>query len=168
MRYALISALLFVGTVFAANWAITRYGLVPVGFGLEAPAGVYFAGLALFLRDLISRFGGRWLVVAAIVVGAACSWLVADGRIALASGVAFLVSEMCDWAAYEPLAKRTFLGAVVASNTVGAIVDSLVFLSIAGFVVSSATVGGLIVGKLWITALAVPLLIVTRRRWVPA
>ena len=33
MRYALISALLFVGTVFAANWAITEYGLVPVGFG---------------------------------------------------------------------------------------------------------------------------------------
>ena len=93
MKLAYLSALLFVGTVFAANWAITEYGFVPVGFNLEAPAGVYFAGLALLLRDLISRFGGRWLVLVAIVVGAACSWLVADGRVALASGVAFLVSS---------------------------------------------------------------------------
>ena len=35
----------YIGTIFAANWAIQRFGLVPVGFGLTAPAGVYFAAL---------------------------------------------------------------------------------------------------------------------------
>jgi len=43
----------YILTIFAANWAITQFGLVPVGFGLLAPAGVYFAGLAFTLRDLV-------------------------------------------------------------------------------------------------------------------
>ena len=162
-RYALLSAVLFVGTVFAANWAITEYGLVSVGFGLEAPAGVYFAGLAFLLRDTTHRLGGRILVIAAILVGAACSWLVADGRIALASGIAFLVSELCDLAVYTPLAEREFLAAVVASNIVGAVVDSILFLWIAFG--SVAFIEGQIVGKLWITALALPFLFLTRRQW---
>ena len=37
----------YVATIFGANWALSTFGLVPVGFGLLAPAGVYFAGLAL-------------------------------------------------------------------------------------------------------------------------
>ena len=50
---------LFAGTVVAANWAVNRYGIVPVGFGLMAPAGVYFAGLAFGLRDAVHETGGR-------------------------------------------------------------------------------------------------------------
>ena len=42
----------YIATIFAANWAIVTLGPVPVGFGLVAPAGVYFAGLAFTLRDL--------------------------------------------------------------------------------------------------------------------
>lgn len=162
MRLAILSALLFVGTVFAANWAITKYGFVPVGFGLEAPAGVYFAGLAFCLRDTTQRLGGRRLVVSAIVIGAAASYLVADGRIALASGVAFLVSELADFAVYTPLADRTFIGGFVTSNIVGAVVDSALFLWIAFG--SLAFIEGQIVGKLWVTAAALPFLLIARKK----
>ena len=164
MRIAILSAALFVATVFAANWAITKYGFVPVGFGLEAPAGVFFAGLAFCLRDTTQRLGERRLVVGAILVGAAASYLVADGRIAVASGVAFLASEFADFAVYTPLAEKTFLGGFVASNIVGAVVDSILFLWVAFGWPTSSAVLGLVVGKLWVTAACVPFLLLLRRR----
>lgn len=160
MRFAILSALAFVGTVFGANWALAKYGFVPVGFGLEAPAGVYFAGLAFLLRDTTQRLGGRALVVAAILAGAACSYLV-EPVFALASGVAFLVSELADFAVYTPIAQRKFIAGVVASNFVGAVVDSVLFLWIAFG--SLAFIQGQIIGKMWVTVLAIPFLLVTRR-----
>lgn len=161
MRAGLVAALGFVGTVFAANWAIQRWGLVPVGFGLMAPAGVYFVGLAFTLRDIVHRALGRWAVVGCILVGAALSYLIAPS-FALASGVAFLASEMADLSVYEPLRARGWLPAVVASNIVGTVVDSVLFLWIAFG--SLAFLEGQIVGKLWMTALAVGVLALARRR----
>jgi len=147
-----IALLGFVATIFAANWAIVTFGLVPVGFGLLAPAGVYFAGLALTLRDLAQDRLGRWPIVGAIVAGAIVSWWVAP-RFALASGAAFLVSELADFAVYTPLRRRSLLPAVIASNVVGLIVDSALFLFLAFG--SLAFLPGQIVGKLWATLAAV-------------
>jgi uncharacterized PurR-regulated membrane protein YhhQ (DUF165 family) len=146
----------YVGTIVAANWAIQRYGLVPVGLGLLAPAGVYFAGLGFTLRDLGQDLAGRWAVAAAIVVGAAASWLVATPQLALASAAAFGLSEMADFAVYTPLRKRGWLTAVVASNIVGLVVDSLLFLRLAFG--SLDFLAGQVVGKAWMTTLAVALL----------
>jgi uncharacterized PurR-regulated membrane protein YhhQ (DUF165 family) len=160
MRLAILSALAFVGTVFAANWALQTYGFVPVGFGLEAPAGVYFVGLAFLLRDTTQRFGGRHLVVVAILVGAACSYFVSP-TFAFASGAAFLISELADFAVYTPLARRSFVGGVVASNVVGTVVDSALFLWLAFG--SLAFIEGQIVGKMWVTAAALPFLLFARK-----
>lgn len=60
----------YILTIFAANLAITTIGIVPVGFGLLAPAGVYFAGLAFSLRDALQETLGRRWTVGAIVAGA--------------------------------------------------------------------------------------------------
>ena len=154
-------AALYVGTVFAANWAIQRFGAVPVGFGLAAPAGVYFAGLAFTLRDLTHEALGRRAVLAAIAAGAACSALVSP-RFALASGTAFLLSELADYAVYAPLRRRHWLGAVALSNAVGLVLDSVLFLGLAFG--SLAFLPGQVVGKAWMTALAVALLWLWRRR----
>src|SRR5436190_21754949 len=95
----------YVSVIVAANWAIATFGPVPVGFGLLAPAGVYFAGLAFTLRDLTQeRLGRRWTIVA-IAVGAVLSALVSP-QFALASGAAFLLSELADFAVYTPLRER--------------------------------------------------------------
>jgi uncharacterized PurR-regulated membrane protein YhhQ (DUF165 family) len=125
-----------------------------------APAGVYFAGLAFSLRDALQETLGRRWVIAAILIGA----LVSAGlsaQLALASGLAFLVSELADFMVYTPLRQRTWLGAVVASNTVGTIVDSALFLWLAFG--SLEFLAGQIVGKLWMTALAVGLILAWRR-----
>jgi hypothetical protein len=45
-RQGVVCALCYVATIVGANWALATFGVVPVGFGLYAPAGVYFAGLA--------------------------------------------------------------------------------------------------------------------------
>jgi uncharacterized PurR-regulated membrane protein YhhQ (DUF165 family) len=63
---------------------------------------------------------------------------------------------------YAPLRQRTWLGAVVASNTVGVVADSALFLWLAFG--SLAFLPGQIVGKLWTTALAVACILVWQRR----
>jgi uncharacterized PurR-regulated membrane protein YhhQ (DUF165 family) len=91
----------YVATIAAANWAISRFGAIPVGFGLVAPAGVYFAGLAFTLRDLGQDLAGRVAVVLAILAGSALSWLLADSlQLATASAVAFALSELVDFGIY--------------------------------------------------------------------
>lgn len=145
-------ATLYALTIFAANWAISTFGLVPVGFGLMAPAGVYFAGLAFTLRDGLQETGGRRWVLAAILAGAALSAAL-SGPLAFASGLAFLFSELADFAVYTPLRRRNWIGAVIASNTAGIVVDSALFLWLAFG--SLAFLPGQIVGKTWMTALAV-------------
>lgn len=147
----------FLATILAANYVTTEYGMVPVGFGLVATAGTYFAGLAFVLRDSVQDFGGKRLVFALIVAGALLSYLVSAPFIALASGVAFLVSEVCDLLIYTPLRKRGYLRAAVASNVVGALVDTVLFLWIAGFPIWTALPGQM-VGKLLVT-LAVVLVV---------
>jgi len=153
--------LAFILTVVAANAAITYLGLVPVAPGLMAPAGVYFAGLAFSLRDWIQERHGRTWVIAAILLGAAISALMSP-RFAFASGAAFLFSEFSDFAVYTPIRSRSWLGAVAASNIVGLVVDSALFLWLAFG--SLAFLPGQIVGKLWVTTLTVVVLLAWRTR----
>lgn len=154
----------YIATIFAANWAIATFGLVPVGFRLLAPAGVYFAGLAFTLRDLTQDALGRWWTIAAILAGAALSALVSP-QFALASGLAFLFSETADFFVYTPLQERHWLRAVAASNVAGLIVDSALFLWLAFG--SLDFLPGQILGKVWMTAAAVAVLWLWRRRALP-
>jgi len=152
----LLLATAYLGTIVAANWAISRYGAVPVWPGLLALAGVYFAGLAFTLRDLLHEAAGRPAVLAAIVAGAGLSFAVAGPHLAVASAAAFGLSELADLTVYEPLHRRRWLLAVAASNVVGLVVDSLLFLWLAFG--SLTFLPGQIVGKTWMTVLAVVLL----------
>lgn len=151
----------YIATIFAANWAIQTFGAVPVGFGLLAPAGVFFAGLAFTLRDLTQDTLGKRAVLAAILVGAALSALVSP-QFALASGAAFLLSESLDLAVYTPLRQHRWLTAVVASNVVGLVADSVLFLALAFG--SLDFLAGQAVGKAQMTAMAVAALWLWRLR----
>lgn len=159
----------FIATIFVANWLVTNVGLIDIGFGLIAPAGVLVVGVAFTLRDIVHRTLGAGAVIAAIIVGATLSVIVSPA-FALASGVAFLFSELSDLAVYTPLAQRSWLGAVTLSNTVGLVVDSVLFLWIAPLPVHGL-LAGQIVGKAYMTAAAVLLIAlvrVTRREPVTA
>ena len=151
----------FIATIPAANWLIQHVGttcipdgpcLVPVAPGLMAPSGVLLIGLALVLRDAIhASLGARW-ALAAILAGTAVSTVLAPPARVLASGAAFLVSELADFAVYAPLRRRYPAGAVLASGVAGAVVDSALFLGIAFG--SLEYLPGQVVGKLWMSLLA--------------
>lgn len=135
----------FVATVWVANWLTSRFGFVPVGFGLTATAGTYAAGLTFGFRDALHEVGGRAVVLAAIAVGGLLSYLIAPS-LAVASAVAFTVAELADLAVYEPLRRRRWVIAVVLSNLAGALVDTVAFLHLAGFPIRDALAGQM-VGK---------------------
>lgn len=153
-----IAGVVFVGAVVAANYLTDRYGFVPVGFHQVAAAGTFAAGLALGLRDLIHDVFGRRGALLAVCTGSALSLAVAPPALAAASGLAFLVSELADMAVYGPLRRRAkfgdrrWAGAVLASNSVGALVDTAVFLGVAfGLAAIGPGLAGQLLGKAWMT-----------------
>ena len=156
-----IPFVVYVALIWAANLAIERWGFVSVGFGLMAPAGVWFAGLAFSARDWTQEWLGRRWVVVAILVGAAVSWLISPA-FAVASGAAFLASETVDFAAYTFLRRRNRYAAVIVSNAVGSVIDSLLFLYLAFG--STRFWEGQVVGKLWTVIPAVVLIWLWRSR----
>ena len=161
----------FILTIPAANWMIGNVGvvcpenspcLIPVGFDVMAPSGVIMVGLALVLRDLVQRRLGKLWALGAIVVGALLSALIAPRALVLASGAAFLVSELADFAVYTPLQKKRLVLAVFMSGVVGLVVDSILFLQLAFG--SLDFLSGQIIGKTWMIVLALPIIWWIRRR----
>lgn len=155
---AALALVVYIGCIAGANWMISHVGrdvpqahdhVLPVFFGLQAPSGVYLAGLTFVARDILQRLAGLRAGIAAIVVGAAISWWVSNAALALASGATFLLSESCDFAVYTPLQARNFPFAVLGSGLVSDAVDSTVFLALAGIPLSVALPGQL-VGKAWL------------------
>jgi uncharacterized PurR-regulated membrane protein YhhQ (DUF165 family) len=159
LAVALLSA--FIAAVSAANYTTAHLGgpdhMIPVfWFGLAATAGTLFAGACLALRDGLQDAGGRAIVAAGILVGAGISFFTSTPGLALASGIAFGVSEVVDALIYTPIRSRSTFGdrtwttAVVLSGIAGAILDTILFLWIAGFPIWHSVPGQLI-GKTWAT-----------------
>jgi len=154
------AAAAFIATIILANWLVTHVGIINIGFGLMAPAGVLVVGVAFTLRDIVQRTLGPVFVIGAILVGAALSVIVSPA-FALASGAAFLFSELSDLAVYTPLMRRTWIGAVALSNTVGLVVDSVLFLWLSPLPVAGL-LAGQIVGKAYMTIAAVAAIALVR------
>lgn len=157
---------LFIGTIFLANYLISHVGvqfgpnephLIPVGFGLMAPSGVLAVGIGFTLRDLVQKRLGVKFSAIAVVIGAGVSAFLSPA-LALASGVAFLLSEGLDLMVYTPLRKKNLYMAVIGSNIVGLIVDSIVFLVIAFGASGLDFLWGQVVGKLYMTIAFLPII----------
>ncbi len=170
MRVGLVAGLCFLTSIPLANWMVQHVGtvcvpdgpcLVPVAPGLLAPSGVLTVGAALVLRDVVQRCLGLGWGLAAIAAGTLLSTLIAPSALVVASGSAFALSELADFAVYTPLQRRRLMLALLASSTVGLVVDSIVFLVLAFG--SLDFLAGQIVGKLWAVAIAAPLVRLLRR-----
>lgn len=164
------SLALFLACIPAANYLIGNVGtvcvpqgpcLVPVAPGLMAPSGVLTIGAALVLRDVVQRQLGAYWALGAVAAGTALSVAVAPAALVFASGCAFLLSELADFAVYTPLQRRRLVLAVVLSSMLGLVVDSLVFLQLAFH--SHEFLLGQVVGKAWAVLLSIPLIHWLRR-----
>jgi uncharacterized PurR-regulated membrane protein YhhQ (DUF165 family) len=163
----------YVGVIVAANWAIATFGVVPVGFGLYAPAGVYFAGFAFTFRNLVQQTSGRRWGFAAIGVGAVLSAVISPHvdlggplPLPLASGAAFALSESADALVWRRLRQQGWwIRAMGVADLASQLVDSLLFLALAfgsielwlGQTVGKAWCTWLTMGVMWLVVRVVSL-----------
>lgn len=171
MKRFLALAVAFVGLVVVANWLASRYLVrVPLTSYL-APAGVFCIGGVLVLRDWMQQLKGVWKTMPLVYAAGVLSWLIGDvagwtslEKIAVASVVAFTVSETIEAAVFTPIRSRNLTLGVALSATVGNAVDSYLFLTLAFS--STAFFWGQFWGKSEAIALGV-LLTLGRRLLVP-
>jgi queuosine precursor transporter len=162
---------LLVGLVVLANWLASRYVIhVPLTPYL-APAGVFCIGGVLVLRDWMQQLGGLWRTMPLVYAAGLLSWLIGDlagwtslQKIAVASVIAFTVSETAEALVFTPLRQRSLSLGVALSATVGNALDSWVFLTLAFG--SLAFFWGQFWGKSEAIAIGVALTL-ARRRLVP-
>jgi hypothetical protein len=149
----------YVGTIVTANWASTHWSAVYVG-AVAVPAGTLWAGATFTLRDLLHEcLGGRG-VLAAIAAGAGLSWLLASPQIAVASALAFTVSELAGSLVHGRLRTWSVVDAVIGSNLLGLGIDSVLFVPLAFG--SFAYVPGQVLGKTVATVLTVAVLLAVK------
>lgn len=148
-------------SVVAANIAAAHLPVLAVA-GLLVPAGTLFAGLSLTARDLLHDIVGTRGLAAGMAAGAGLSAVLASPGVAVASVVAFTVSELVDALAYTWLHEGHCLIAVGVSNVAGLVTDSLLFVPLAFG--SFAAVPGQVAGKTAATVLSLVALHLGRRR----
>ena len=164
-------ALAFISLVVLANWLASAY-VVSVGFGRVAPAGVFCIGGVLVLRDWLQQLRGLRWTMPLVYASGLVSWGVGDAagwtsleKVAVASVVAFTISESVEALVFTPLRNRSLTLGVALSATVGNALDSYVFLSLAFG--SLTFFVGQFAGKSEMIALGT-LLTLSRRRVLPS
>lgn len=156
---SLLALAAYVGSIVVANWTSAHWRPLEIGTVL-APAGTLWSGMTFTFRDMLHETLGKRGVLAAIAVGACLSWLVATHQIAVASVLAFTISEIAGSIVYGQLRAWSVLGAVIGSNTVGLGIDSVLFVPLAFG--SFALVPGQILGKTVATVVTVAVLLATK------
>ncbi|GIT89793.1 membrane protein [Jannaschia pagri] len=135
--------------------------------------GAFSYPLAFLVTDVTNRLYGaekaRKVVLAGFAVGIGCSLIgsqimgefgpLVTLRIAIASGVAFLVAQLLDLAIFSALRERRWFVAPLTSSIIGSAVDTALFftLAFASFVAFPAAWGDVswaqeptAVGPLWV------------------
>lgn len=152
---------LYVLSIVLANVLIGIFGVIPIGFGLYAPAGVLLAGFCFWFRDEVQEYHGVKHTIIYIMIACVISYAISDQNVAVASAIAFIASELQDTLIYSKLRNKNRLLAILLSNTVGSVVDSVLFLYIAFGNIDY--VMGQIVGKSYTTIASMLIVIVSSK-----
>ena len=171
MRIYVPIAAAFLGLVVLANWLASRFVVQVPLTDYYAPAGVFAIGAVLVLRDWLQQLKGLLWTMPLVYVAGLLSWGIGDAagwtgleRIAVASVVAFSVSETVEAVVFTPLRNRSLTAGVALSATAGNALDSFLFLWIAFG--SQAFFMGNFVGKMEMIAVGT-VLTFGRRRLLP-
>ncbi len=124
----------YVTAILLLNMGFSYVPMIDLGWGFFSPMAI-LAGLVFVLRDYAQRQSGHYVLLG-MGIGAALSFALADPFVAVASVVAFLISELVDYGLYtvtkKPFAQRVFLSSLIATP-----VDTAVFL----YLIEGMTVG---------------------------
>ena len=121
-------------TVASSN-VLVQYPFAHFGFQDLLTWGAFTYPVAFLITDLANRNHGaaaaRKVVYAGFAMAVLLSIWLATPRIALASGTAFLVAQLIDVVIFDRLRSRAWWQAPLISSVIGAMVDTVLFFSIA-------------------------------------
>src|SRR5919204_4166298 len=110
MRRFFLLAVPFVALVLLANWLASKYVVHVPLTPYVAPAGVFCIGGVLVLRDWMQQLAGLWRTMPLVYAAGLVSWVAGDlagwtslEKIAVASVVAFTISETVEALVFTPL-----------------------------------------------------------------
>ena len=143
-------SLAYILSILAVNYGFSLVPPVPL-LGEMWPPMSLAVGAIFVLRDFAQREIGHRVIIA-MLIGACLSYVMADPLVAVASVVAFLVSETADWAVYT-YTKKPVKQRILLSSAIGTPIDSAIFLAMIGYF----SIGGvaLMVASKMVAALAV-------------
>lgn len=118
---------LYILSMTAANLLVAQFGPA-----ISPILAFFLIGLDLSLRDYLHERMRAMQMLAMIVAGGALTYLLnpAAGLIAVASASAFTAAALTDWAVFVKV-PGSWMRRANSSNVAGAVVDSLVFPTIA-------------------------------------
>ena len=137
-RYTLVYATLMTLVVVASNVLVqfpVQGMLGAINLGDLLTWGAFTYPFAFLVTDLTNRQYGprnaRIVVICGFVVGIALSWYLSQPRIAIASGLAFLLGQMLDISVFNRLRRQSWWQAPLAGSMLGSILDTVLFFSFA-------------------------------------
>lgn len=133
------------GIIAMAAIVVASNILVQHLFGQWLTWGAFTYPLAFLVTDVMNRVYGvtaaRKVVIAGFVTGVVCSLIgtqimgeygpLVTLRIAIGSGVAFLIAQLMDVAIFDRLRSGAWWRAPLASTLIGSSIDTILFFSIA-------------------------------------
>ncbi|MDQ7018448.1 MAG: hypothetical protein Q9M33_04705 [Robiginitomaculum sp.] len=123
--------LIYIAIIPLVNWSFTWAPNFTLMAGWSFNPVTVVTGLVLVVRDFAQREIGHRVLFAMAVALVLTIWL-AGPQLALASGAAFAIAELVDWAIFTftkwPLSRRVFISSLIAAP-----IDSVAFLYGANF-----------------------------------
>lgn len=142
---------LYLALIPFVNWSFTHVPTVAMPDGGSWAPFAIVTGLVLVVRDFAQREIGHYIFIP-LLIGLLISYEMAGPEIAIYSGLAFLVSELVDWAVYS-FTKKPLSARIMLSSFIAAPLDSAVFWAGA-----SAVLPGVFTWSTLITSIASKLL----------
>jgi uncharacterized PurR-regulated membrane protein YhhQ (DUF165 family) len=136
MDRRLLPSIAAMAAIVVASNILVQHPFEPFGLGEILTWGAFSYPFAFLVTDLTNRWFGpartRLVVFVGFALAVLLSLALADPRIALASGTAFLTAQLLDVSLFNRLrASSAWWRAPLVSSGVGSAVDTAVFFSIA-------------------------------------
>lgn len=128
VKYTLVYILL----IPFINWSFTWAPMVELLPGWAFNPVTVVTGLVLVVRDFAQREIGHEVLIA-MALALFLTFVTSGGALALASGAAFLISELVDWAIFT-FTKYKLSTRVLMSSAIAAPIDTTAFLYGASFI----------------------------------
>ncbi len=125
-------------SIIVGNLLVSYFGIIKF-MGLTFPTGAILIGLTFSLRDLVQREWGDckvwYFMLISTLITSILSVILSNlsippWKVALASAVAFLISEAVDWFVYLTT-KLDIIWRIIISNLFSTPIDSILFVGIA-------------------------------------